>query len=845
MLPRPKASGDVTRHFGAGSCPLVVVSTSRIDRFFQMIFGNGHRDGLGTAKPKLIQVLICLFLPTCAVARTDSIDRFLPAPMIQAINQQPTVWQTYRDLLIPGIVLLLAQGLIIFALLRQRAKRLELRAELVRANERLRLAMQTGKTVGWEWDLVTGGGLIFGDLRAMIGAPSDVMTGKPDDFYRYIHPEDRKRVSEALTVARHSCNPYAQDFRIVWPEVGTTHWVASRGKFEYAPGGKATRMVGLAVDITDRRTIEEALKKSEEKFSKVFRESPTALTVTSTVDSRYIDVNETFQKLTGWTSDEVVGRTPLDIGIWVDPSKRTDFVKRLMAGERIREFELTYRTRDGQERVGLAAADLIDLNGELCALSVIADITEMRRAEAQEQISQRRFSQFFETIPEYCYITSPDGEILDTNPAACKMLGYAKDEIVGKPLSAIYDPESFSRIIDLLEKWKNTGTLRNEELVIVTRNGEKRDVLLNAGSVLDATGNLLFSTSVHVDITDFKAVQKRLQEDEGRLDAIIESAMDAVIATDENQLIVVFNPAAESMFRCSAKEAIGTSFDRFIPPRFRNDHKSHLSEFGRTGLTTRTMGILSTSTLRAQRANGEEFPMEASISAADVGGRKLFTAIIRDVTQRRQAEEALSEYAAIVESSTDAITSMNLEGMILSWNPGAQRMYGYTKEEAIGKPITIIIPPDLHNEAAESLRRAVAGERIDNFESVRVSKSGRRIEVGVTRSPIRDANGKLIGISGIARDITATKQATAALRESEERFRLVATAAPVMIWMSGPDKLCTFVNQPWLEFTGRAIDAELGNGWADGVHPEDLTVCLKTYTEAFDRLQNGVSVPAT
>ena len=198
-------------------------------------------------------------------------------------------------------------------------------------------------------------------------------------------------------------------------------------------------------------------------------------------------------------------------------------------------------------------------------------------------------------------------------------------------------------------------------------------------------------------------------------------------------------------------------------------------------------------------------------------------------------DDRYAHYRLIVDASDDAIITKNLEGAISSWNTGAQRMFGYTTVEEIGQPITIIIPPELHQEEMEILRRLRAGERIEHYETWRVSKDGRRIDVSITISPIRDAEGRIIGALKIGRDITARKRAEMALREKEESFRVVTNAVPVMIWMSGIDKLCTFFNQGWLEFTGRSIESELGNGWAEGVHPEDFRRCLETYTRAFDR----------
>jgi PAS domain S-box-containing protein len=237
----------------------------------------------------------------------------------------------------------------------------------------------------------------------------------------------------------------------------------------------------------------------------------------------------------------------------------------------------------------------------------------------------------------------------------------------------------------------------------------------------------------------------------------------------------------------------------------------------------------------AFRASGEEFPMEASISRVEAGGRKLSTYIIRDITERKRAEDTQRKLAAIVQSSDDAILSVSLANVITSWNPGAQGMFGYTEAEALGQPITMIIPPELMEEEVEILRRIKAGDSLEHSETIRMAKNGNRLDVSLTISPIRDSAGKIVGVSKIARNITERKRAEELLYESEERFRLITNAAPVMIWMSGTDKLCTFFNQPWLEFTGRSLQAELGNGWTEGVHPEDFDGCLKNYTSAFDR----------
>jgi len=330
-----------------------------------------------------------------------------------------------------------------------------------------------------------------------------------------------------------------------------------------------------------------------------------------------------------------------------------------------------------------------------------------------------------------------------------------------------------------------------------------------------------------------RKTEAELRDSQMQLQGIVESAMDAVIAIDEDQRIIVFNAAAERMFGCPARDAMGSLIGRFIPERFRAVHREHIRDFA--GADAATMPVSNRGALWGLRADGEEFPIEASISQTRTGGKTLFTGIIRDLTERKRAEEARFRHAAIVESTEDAIISLDLEGTITSWNTAARHMYGYTEEEACGHPVSIITPPELREEQGRLLKKIFSGQAAEHYETVRVTKEGKRIDVSLTISPLRDWSGKTVGAYKIAQDITAKKLAEAALRESEERFRLVTNTAPVMIWMSGPDKLCTYFNQPWLNFTGRSIHEELGNGWAQGVHPEDVKVCLETYRNVFDQ----------
>jgi len=204
------------------------------------------------------------------------------------------------------------------------------------------------------------------------------------------------------------------------------------------------------------------------------------------------------------------------------------------------------------------------------------------------------------------------------------------------------------------------------------------------------------------------------------------------------------------------------------------------------------------------------------------------------MSERKQVEEITGLLAAIVASSDDAIVSKNLDGIITSWNKSAERIFGYTPNEAIGQHITLVIPPERHSEESDILARIRRGERVDHFHTVRRAKNGSLLDVSLTISPVRDSSGRVIGASKVGRDITAQKQVERALRESEQRFRVITDASPVLVWMSGTDKLCYYFNKGWLDFVGRTLEQESGNGWAENVHPEDFDRCLQIYVANFD-----------
>ena len=218
-----------------------------------------------------------------------------------------------------------------------------------------------------------------------------------------------------------------------------------------------------------------------------------------------------------------------------------------------------------------------------------------------------------------------------------------------------------------------------------------------------------------------------------------------------------------------------------------------------------------------------------SISLLKSSPSPLVLAMVEDITDKKKAEEARYRHAAVIESSDDAIASGTLDGIIVNWNTGAQKIYGYTEAEAVGKSVNILVPPELPEEENKILETLKSGDRIEHFETVRVTKTGNRINVSLTISPIKDSTGRTVGISGIARDITERKLAEKALRASEERLRLAQQAARIgsFEW-----NIRTGVNTwtPELEALYGLPPGGFGgtqSAFEDLVHPDDRAEVIK------------------
>jgi PAS domain S-box-containing protein len=266
--------------------------------------------------------------------------------------------------------------------------------------------------------------------------------------------------------------------------------------------------------------------------------------------------------------------------------------------------------------------------------------------------------------------------------------------------------------------------------------------------------------------------------------AILEAIPDAVAAVNQQGVIIQVNSQTEAMFGYTRDELIGQRVEMLVPERQRPQHQGHRDHFHQQPKIRRMGSGLD---LSGRRRDGTEFPVEISLSPVATGNGSMVLSVIRDVSDRKRIEEDLrraheeldrrksrelrdyqNRLALIVDSSQDAIIGKNLDGIVTHWNKGAEDIYGYTAQEMIGRPISTLAPPDRADEIPRILQKIRNGQPVEYFESVRVTKDKRKLNVSISVSPIHDEEGRVVGASTIARNITAQKKVEDQLRQSQK-----------------------------------------------------------------------------
>jgi PAS domain S-box-containing protein len=382
--------------------------------------------------------------------------------------------------------------------------------------------------------------------------------------------------------------------------------------------------------------------------------------------------------------------------------------------------------------------------------------------DVEQQLSSGLLAALVSSSQDAIVTKDLNGMVTSWNEGARQLFGYGAEEMIGTSVLRLIPPELLEEENRILALVRTGQRIERYETVRVRKDGSRVNVSLTISPVRDASGRVVGASKVARDVSELRERER----ERAVLAAIVESSDDAIVSKDLNGIVMSWNPAAERIFGWTAAEMVGRSILTIIPPELRHEEDLILGSI-RAGRRVEHF-----ETERVAK-DGRRVFVSLTISAVrDASGRVVGASkIARDVTQQRESERARSTLAAIVESSDDAIVSKNLDGVVTSWNRGAERIFGWTAAEMVGASILRIIPPELHDEEYGILARIRAGERVDHFDTVRLHKSGRPLEVSITVSPVRDAAGRVIGASKIGRDVTEQREAQ---RRKDEFLAILA-----------------------------------------------------------------------
>lgn len=366
---------------------------------------------------------------------------------------------------------------------------------------------------------------------------------------------------------------------------------------------------------------------------------------------------------------------------------------------------------------------------------------------------------------------SLDGTIMSWSPTAEKLFGYTVEEAVGSPISIIVPPDRAAEEPEILARVAKGETIHNLETKRIARDSRRLDVRINCTPIKDRNNRPIGAAELVRDITAQKLAEEQLRLQTERLDIMLRSIGDAVLVTDLRGFVEFLNPAAEALTGWTRQEAKGQPLESVFNiinettrRRVENPAARALREGTVVGLANHTLLISK---------NGSEIAIDDSAAPIrdNNGGVSGVVLVFRDVSGSRAVETIQAKLSAIVESSDDAIVGKDLEGRITSWNKGAEQIFGYSQKEAIGRSITMLIPPDRLKEEELILTRLRSGERVEHFETVRITKERKKVDVSVTVSPVFDSEGRVVGASKIARDITDKKRAERELAQAHDALR--------------------------------------------------------------------------
>ncbi len=649
--------------------------------------------------------------------------------------------------------------------------------------------------------------LVNSEAEKLFGYDREELVGKPvemllPDRYRAAHPGYRSAYAgqpetRAMGAGR-ELFARRKDGSEVPVEIGLNP----------VAGPQGTLILSAIIDITERKQTDDRLHASLKEIGdlKAALDEHAIVAITDP-QGRITFVNEKFCAISKYSRGELLGQDHRIINSGFHP---TEFIRDLwttITHGRVWHGEIKNRAKDGSFYwVDTTIVPFLNEQGKPRQyVAIRADITERKRIEDQLRASLKDIGDLQAALDEHAIvaITDPQGRITYVNDRFCAISKYSREELLGQDhriINSGFHPTEFIR-----DLWTTIahGRVWRGEIKNRAKDGSFYWVDTTIVPFLNEQGKPRQYVAIRADITERKRV-------EGQLRASLQEVNDLKAALDEHAIVAITDPQGRITYvndkfcaisKYSREELLGQDH-RIINSAF------HPTEFIRELWTTITHGRVWHGEIKNRAKDGSFYWVDTTIVPFlnEQGKPRQYVAIRADITERKRAEEEAARLVAIVESSDEAIIGKDLNGIVTSWNTGAAKIFGYSASEMIGQPVTRLIPPERQDEEVRILENIRHGENVRQFETVRVRKDGSTFDVLLTVSAIKDREGRIVGASKVARDITDQKRAEAALRESEDRLHRSVEESPIPMIIHDEDGRILLLSKGWTKFSGYTID---------------------------------------
>jgi PAS domain S-box-containing protein len=673
-------------------------------------------------------------------------------------------------------------------------------------------------------------------LRMLRYSKEEMLTKTPLDITTgYFDPPFEKILEEQRTTgtSRFETEHRRKDGSIVPVELNA-HIVTIQGK---------KVILGVARDITCRKGAEKELQIAHEKYTKAFMSVPDAITITDLDSGRFIEVNDAATRIFGYSRDELMGKSAVELGIWQNEEDRNRLIDQIRKHGKVSRFEVLNWRKSGESFNAMVNADTISIENVPCFIAIIRDITDQNRVENALRESEAEFRSLLEHVPELILVHR-NGTILYTNPAAVNTLGYQPQDVINRPVKDFIAPEFHERVAAAVRQRMNGKEVEPYEIDVIGKDSRRRNMVVN-GRTIEFDGAPA-SIIILVDITERKRAEEALRESEERYREFFTTSRDSVFITTPEGRWIDFNDALVEMFGFESRKEM---FE--IPVSDIYAHPEERSLFTQQIIRD---GYVKEYPIHLRQKNGTVIDtLITTVAVRNPDGiTRAFIGTIRNITEQKQAEQdihALQQFQqSIIENANVWISVLDPKGTILVWNTTAEQITGYKSDEVIGKNTIwkqLYPEPVYRKQVADNILDIIKKNTyVKNFETRIRTKSGDEKIIWWNTQPMRDASGKPVQFITIGRDNTER-------RRSEERLRALrqfeeSVIKNANIWISvldGKGNVSVW-NRAAEEISGYKADEVVGKNtiWSriypDKEYRRTVTATIKEIIGAHKYLEN-------